>query len=273
MLQLPKCSLFPLLFLALLGCGKAESHSHGPVQQDVQAFTGEYPIDVLCTTGQVAEIARRVGGEYLRVTALMDHDVDPHLFKPRHNHVEQLNSADVIFYSGLHLEGRLSDLLVRRARTSPTYAVTEGLQTRSDKRLREPPEFEGMYDPHVWHDVSLWADCVHDVADMLGKLDPKHAADYDKQAHQYMDELSALHQYCKDEIAKIPAESRVLVTAHDAFGYFGKAYGLEVIGLKGISSEEEKDLAHQEEVQKMTSESMYKDQWKNQINSRRTPKY
>jgi len=243
-----------LASLVLSGCNQSESHTHGSTHQEIKAFAGEYPIDVLCTTGQVAEMVRRIGGEHLEVTVLMDHDVDPHLFKPRHAHVEKLNNAEAIFYSGLHLEGRMADLFVQRARTKPTYAVTEGLLTRNDKRLREPPEFKGMYDPHVWHDVALWSDCVHDVADVLEKLDPPHASEYHRNAHEYMTELAGLHQYCQDAIAKIPEQSRVLVTAHDAFGYFGKAYGIEVFGLKGISSEEEKDLQHQEEIQKMLIE-------------------
>lgn len=246
-----KLCLHSLLLLVIAGCNQGESHTHGNAQHAEGTFAGEYPIDVLCTTGPVAEIVTRVGGEHVEVTTLMSHDVDPHLYKPLFADVEKLNQAEAIFYSGLHLEGRMADLFVQRARTKPTYAVTEGIQMRGDKRLREPPEFEGMFDPHVWHDVALWADCVHDVADIMAKLDPKHAAEYDKNAHEYMDELAALHQFCKDEIAKIPAESRVMVTAHDAFGYFGDAYGIEVFGLKGISSEEEKDLVHQEEVQKM----------------------
>ena len=121
----------------------------------------------------------------------------------------------------------------------------------ADKRLREPPEFEGMFDPHVWHDVELWTDCVHDVAAMLGKFDPEHAQQYDENAHIYMDELQELHKFCADEVNKIPSERRILVTAHDAFGYFGKAYGLEVRGLKGISSEDEIDLIDQEDIQKL----------------------
>ncbi len=254
MYHLPKASLFVLLLLLFSGCSKADPHAHGPATQQIKAFSGEYPIDVLCTTGQVAEMVRRIGGKHLEVTALMDHSVDPHLFKPLFNDVEKLSNADIIFYNGLHLEGRMADMFVQRARTKPTYAVTEGLVSRKDKRLREPPEFEGMYDPHVWHDVSLWSDCVHDVADVLAKLDPPHAEEYDKNAHVYMDELASLHQHCQDKIAEIPEENRVLVTAHDAFGYFGKAYDIEVMGLKGISSDEEIDLAHQEKVQKMLIE-------------------
>lgn len=243
------CLLLPAI--CSVGCNEAASHSHttGPVA--TQTFAGDYPIEVLCTTGQVAELVSRVGGENVNATALMSHEVDPHLYKPLFADIEKLDKADAIFYSGLHLEGRMADLFVQRARTKPTYAVTEGLVARDDKRLREPPEFAGMHDPHVWHDVSLWSDCVHDVAETMAKLDPQHAADYDKNAHAYMDELAELHQYCLDEVAKIPEQSRVLVTAHDAFGYFGQAYGIEVFGLKGISSEEEKDLQHQEEVQQM----------------------
>ncbi len=233
------------------GCGQTTSHSHEVSQRTSDTFSGEYPIKVLCTTGFVAEILQRVGGKHVEVTALMSYDVDPHLYKPRISDVDKLAKADAIFYSGLHLEGRMADLFVQYARKKPTYAVTEGIAARDDKRLREPPEFEGMHDPHVWHDVSLWSECAHDVAEMLGKLDPEHTADYDENAHAYMDELAELHEYCKTEVAKIPEDSRVLVTAHDAFGYFGQAYGIEVYGLKGISSEEEKDLEHQEEVQKM----------------------
>ncbi len=251
MFNFARISVILLLLIVQLGCGGGDSHPHGSQERGVQIFSGEYPMKVLCTTGQVAEILQRVGGEHVEVTTLMEHDVDPHLFKPRHEHVEPLDSADVIFYSGLHLEGRMADLFVQRARTKPTYAVTEGLVARDDSRLREPPEFEGMHDPHVWHDVSLWSDCAHDVAEMLSKLDPPHAADYDASAHAYMEELADLHQHCKDEIASIPAERRVMVTAHDAFGYFGKAYDIEVFGLKGISTDSEKDLAHQEEVQAM----------------------
>ena len=250
-------TLFSLLSLAILllpACNKADRHSHESTPQKTTVYSGEYPIDVLCTTGQVAEMAQRIGGEHLKVSALMDHGTDPHMYKPLAADVNRLTQADIIFYNGLHLEGRMADLFVQRARKSPTYAVTEGLVARKDKRLREPPEFEGMYDPHVWHDVAMWSDCVHDVADVLGKLDPPHAEEYDKNAHEYMAELVELHQHCQDAIATIPEENRVLVTAHDAFGYFGKAYGIEVLGLKGISSEDEIDLTHQEKVQKMLIE-------------------
>jgi manganese/zinc/iron transport system substrate-binding protein len=244
-----------LLLTSIMGCGNsADSHIHDAGAKSSQVFAGEYPILVVCTTGQVAEMVVRVGGEHVKVETMMGPGVDPHLFRPVNSDVENLRQANAIFYNGLHLEGRMSDLFVKMARRKATFAVTEGLQERKDKRLREPPEFEGMYDPHVWHDVALWSECVRDVAENLATYDPPNAETYRKNMEAYVSELAELHQFCTDEIAKIPAERRVLVTAHDAFGYFGNAYGLEVFGLKGVSTEEEKDLAHQETIQKMIIE-------------------
>ena len=260
-MKIPKKRPTPISVLLLLlavsaGCSQAESHSHSTAESEANSsvFAGEYPIKIVCTTGQVAEMVSRIGGEHVHVDALMGAGVDPHLFRPRSTHVKQLENADAIFFNGLHLEGRMSDLFVQMARTRPAYAVTEGLQARGDKRLREPPEFAGMYDPHVWHDVALWADCVNDMAKVLSKFDPKNADEFIQNAKIYVDELAELDSFCRAEIAKIPEGRRVLVTAHDAFGYFGKAYGLEVFGLKGISTEEEKDLEHQEVIQNMLIE-------------------
>ena len=111
-----------------------------------------------------------------------------------------------------------------------------------------------MYDPHVWHDVGLWSDCVRDMSEKLAQIDPSHADDYQKNASAYIKELKELDDFCKSQIATIPKDRRVLVTAHDAFGYFGAAYDLEVHGLKGISTEEEKDISHQEQIQAMIIE-------------------
>jgi manganese/zinc/iron transport system substrate-binding protein len=252
--MLPCKALLPLVALAIvLGCSPAESHTHTS-QSPSHVFDGKHPIKITTTIGQVAEMLRRVGGEHVAVEALMGPGIDPHLFTPVASDVRRLSGADAIFYNGLHLEGRMSDLFVQMARSKATFAVTEGLQSRKDKRLREPPEFEGLYDPHVWHDPVLWADCVTDVANALAEFDAVHADDYRKNAEAYRAELAELDTFCRDELAKIPKERRVLVTAHDAFGYFGAAYDIEVVGLKGISTEEEKDLARQEEIRRMLVE-------------------
>ena len=251
----PLKSFLPLFVLAIaLGCAPAESHTHAPGESPTHTFKGKHPIKVVATIGQVAEMVSRVGGEHVEVEAIMGPGVDPHLYSPVASDVRRLGDADAIFYNGLHLEGRMADLFVKMARSKATFAVTEGLQTRNDKRLREPPEFEGLYDPHVWHDPQLWADCVSDVATMLAEFDPAHADDYQKNAEVYRQELAELDKESREALASIPKDRRVLVTAHDAFGYFGKSYDLEVFGLKGISTEEEKDLKHQEAIQKMLIE-------------------
>lgn len=245
-----------LITLSLIMCGCSSSHDdHQPAASTKsRVYSGNHPIKIVATTGQVAELASQIGGEYVEVDALMGPGVDPHLYRPIASDIKKLDEADAIFYNGLHLEGRMTEIFEQLAKRKTTFAVTSGLVARKDKRLRQPPEFADAYDPHVWHDVSMWSDCVNDVAEELAKFDPPHADYYRENAKKYRAELADLDRYCKEEISKIPADQRLLVTAHDAFGYFGKAYGLEVMALKGISTDEEIDLAHQEEVQKILVE-------------------
>jgi manganese/zinc/iron transport system substrate-binding protein len=236
------------------GCQDAADHGHADAEPRGHEFQGEYPIRVVCTTGQVAEMIVRIGGDHVAVDGLMGPGVDPHLYSPVPSDVRKLSAADAIFYNGLHLEGKMANLFVQMARKKATYAVTEGLETRKDERLREPPDFGGLYDPHVWHDPTLWADCVTDAVAMLSEFDPKNASDYQANGEAYRAELAELDKVCREELAAIPVERRILITAHDAFGYFGIAYDLEVHGLKGVSTEEEKDLGHQEEILDMIIE-------------------
>jgi manganese/zinc/iron transport system substrate-binding protein len=136
----------------------------------------------------------------------------------------------------LRLEARLADMLAQMARRRAVVAVTAGLEASGDKRLRRPPEFEGQYDPHVWHDAALWADCVAYAAEQLAAFAPQHAADYRRNADAYIQKIMALHETSRRRLAEIPKPQRMLVTAHDAFGYFGQAYDVEVHGLQGIST-------------------------------------
>lgn len=192
---------------------------------------------IVTTTGMVADIVRQVVGSHGTVASLMEAGVDPHLFKPTRGHVKQLNDADVVFYSGLLLEGRMSETFEQLSRSGkPVFVVTEKIDEAS---LRTPPEFEGHHDPHVWMDVNLWSQCVGHVAESLAKFDPPHADDYHKNAAAYRAELTKLDEYVKKSIATIPEPQRVLVTAHDAFGYFSKAYGIEVKSVQGVSTESE----------------------------------
>ena len=235
--------ILPLLLLlvgcGLAGCGgpSAESHRNSSAEGErapARAFSGQYPIDVICTTGMVADLVRNVGGRHVHVGHLMGEGVDPHLYKASPGDISKLNAADVIFYSGLHLEGKMGDVFVRMARKKPTFAVTEPIP---ESRILEVAG--GLHDPHLWFDVSLWSEAAGVVRDALAEYDPPHAADYTTAAEAYREELAKLHEECKRRIAAIPRERRVLVTAHDAFQYFGRAYDIEVRAIQGISTESE----------------------------------
>jgi ABC-type metal ion transport system, periplasmic component/surface adhesin len=193
----------------------------------------------VATTGMIADAVRAVGGELVEVHGLMGPGVDPHLYKASQGDVRRMAAADVIFYNGLMLEGRLSDLLARMARQKPTVAVSEYVP---QELLIEAAQFEGHYDPHIWFDLSLWKLAVERIRDGLIEVDPVNQQAYQQNAAAYMQELDRLDGYIRERLAEIPPAQRVLVTAHDAFGYFGLAYGIEVVGLQGISTDSEVGL-------------------------------
>ena len=195
------------------------------------------PLNIVATTGMVADITREIVGEHGEVRALMGEGVDPHLYKPTAADAKAILSADIIFYSGLMLEGRMSDTFFKAARMGKVvFPVTELID---EEFLLEPPEFMGHWDPHVWMDVSAWSRAVNAVAVALCEQDPAHRGTYLANAKEYTEQLTHLHEYAVDAIASIPKERRVLITAHDAFNYFGRAYGIEVIGIQGLSTESE----------------------------------
>lgn len=200
-------------------------------------------VQVVCTTGPVAELARHVGGEHVRVVALMGPGVDPHLYQALPADMAQLNTADLVLYNGMHLEGRMADLLRQLGRRRPVFAVTDILRERHRDRLQRLPGTEEEFDPHVWFDVALWSHCADFVAERLAEVDPANAATYHRNAARYQAELHELDAWCRERIATIPEQQRLLVTAHDAFSYFGAAYDIEVRGLQGVSTMDEADLA------------------------------
>jgi manganese/zinc/iron transport system substrate-binding protein len=202
-----------------------------------QIHRGGYPFRIVTTCGMVTDIVAHVAGDKATVTGLLGEGVDPHLYKPKRTDTQALMDADVIFYSGLMLEGRMTDTFARVSRTGkPVFAVTEGID---ESYLREPPQFAGHWDPHVWMDVSAWSECVAFVARSLAEYDPRHADDYRQSAEQYRADLRKLDDYVRRVIASIPEPQRVLITAHDAFGYFARAYGIEVRAPQGITTESE----------------------------------
>ena len=190
-------------------------------------------LDVVCTTGMVADLVRNIGGDRVAVEGLMGPGVDPHYYKASQGDIKKLTRADLICFNGLFLEGKMEDIFGRMGRKKKVVPVSWDIP---EERLRRPPEFEGNYDPHIWFDVSLWQRTIDVVASALVALDPAGAAPYRKNAAAYRARLDTLHQWVLQQVDQIPPAQRVLVTAHDAFGYFGQAYGMEVVGLQGIST-------------------------------------
>lgn len=190
-------------------------------------------IEVVTTTNFITDMAEEIGGDRVEVTGLMGPGVDPHLFKASASDVSTLRNADVIFYGGLELEGRMGDLLEELEKTTTTVAVTEAMP---EEELRQPTEFEGKFDPHVWFDVPLWSSAVDVIADTYAEVDPEHAEEYRERADTYEAELEGLDVEVRETLAGIPEDQRVLVTSHDAFGYFGEEYGFEVAPIQGTST-------------------------------------
>jgi manganese/zinc/iron transport system substrate-binding protein len=218
-----------LITVAAVGCGGCKKSSGELPRYD---FPDGVPVRVLATTGMIADATQAIGGERVQVDCLMGPGVDPHLFVPRPDHLTRIQQAHLVLYNGLHLEGKMTDVFAERAKTQWTVGVAEGLPD-----LRQAEEgFEGTHDPHVWFDVRLWMKVVEKIRDSLIEIDPLHADVYRTNAAQYLDRLAALDSEVREKIARVPTERRVLITAHDAFGYFGRAYGFEGKGLQGVST-------------------------------------
>lgn len=196
------------------------------------------PPSVVCTTGMIADAARAIAGEHARVVGLMGEGVDPHLYKATPGDVAQLSAAALVLSNGLHLEGRLGQTLER---LDAVRCVPVG-EAIDPALLRAPPDFAGHPDPHVWFDVSMWSQAIGALGEALAQTDPAHADDFRRRTREYQDQLALLHTQTVAAMATIPPDRRVLITAHDAFGYFGRAYGLEVHAIQGISTESEASL-------------------------------
>ena len=195
-------------------------------------------MDVVCTTGMVGDLVRQVGGDRVKVTTLMIEGVDPHLFKPTRDDVARILKADLVFYSGLHLEGRMEETFEKlsskgKSITPVTSEIPEALLLKEG----------AVVDPHVWMNPALWASCTKTVSDSLGKKDPEGAAIYAANATRYATQLQSLETTLRSLIATIPDDQRVLITAHDAFQYFAKATGLTVMSIQGLSSSSEAGVA------------------------------
>ena len=197
-------------------------------------------LNVVTTIGMIADTAENIGGAHVNVTALMGPGVDPHLYKASEGDVSRLSRADLILYNGLHLEAKMGEVLERLDGRIRTVAVAEVID---ETELKPSGVYENAFDPHVWFDVKLWAAVTEAVKLALIEADPSNAAAYESNHAVYAAKLEELDEYVSGKAASVPEAQRILVTAHDAFSYFGRAYGFAVRGLQGISTVSEAGIA------------------------------
>lgn len=202
------------------------------------------PLNVITTTGMIYDAVINIGKDKIQAQAIMGPGVDPHLYKATQGDLQSLQEADLILYNGLHLEGKMGEIFEKIAKIKNVKAVSQNI---SQDLFRESETYKGTYDPHIWFDVSLWSQTLETITTTLCELDSINTSFYQNNAQSYRAQLDSLHLAVKTEINSIPQEQRLLITAHDAFGYFGDAYGIEVNGLQGISTLSEpglKDIAN-----------------------------
>jgi manganese/zinc/iron transport system substrate-binding protein len=215
-------AMISLLSMFMLGCD-SKAASENP----------DGKLKIVTTTGMIKDAVEHVVGDKAEVVALMGPGVDPHLYKATQGDLQKLTDADIIFYNGLHLEGKMGEVFEKLGKTKPVIAVASKIK---EDQLRTIPGFQGTHDPHVWFNVKLWENAVVAVLDYMRAHDQANASEYEANAKAYMVRLDSLHEAVKTSIQQIPKDQRVLITAHDAFGYFGDAYAIEVRGLQGIST-------------------------------------
>lgn len=215
------------LILFTVACNKSDNTS-----------SGSSKMQIVTTTGMIKDAVKNVVKDKANVVALMGAGVDPHLYKATQNDLTLLSNADIIFYNGLFLEGKMEDILEKLSQRKHVFAVSDGIDPSLFLPLSNKTGSNGKhaYDPHIWFDVSLWSKTVAQVSRHMQETDPENAAFYQTNAQEYIQKLDTLHQEVMQQIATIPKEQRLLITSHDAFNYFGRAYNIEVKGLQGIST-------------------------------------
>lgn len=205
-------------------------------------------LNVVTTTTMITDLVKNIGGDSVNVQGLMGAGVDPHLYKASEGDVSKLVNADVIFYNGLHLEGKLVEVFEKMGSATKTpIALADELDKTT---LIGSDYFASNYDPHVWFDIDYFKQFAAKVSIVLSEKDPDNASIYESNKMKYVLQLDQLQTEIKSKIESLSREKRILVTAHDAFNYFGKAYGFEVVGLQGLSTATEAGV---QDVQKLAT--------------------
>lgn len=197
-------------------------------------------LNIVTTTGMITDIAENIAGDHAQVDGLMGAGIDPHLYVASESDVTLLQEANIIFHNGLFLEAQMETIFEQLAERKTVVAVASMVD---ESELLPWEAYEDAFDPHIWFDVTLWMRAAETVRDTLVEVDPDHAADYEANATAYLETLTSLDAYVREQAERVPAEQRILVTAHDAFHYFGRAYGFDVRGLQGISTASEAGTA------------------------------
>jgi manganese/zinc/iron transport system substrate-binding protein len=204
--------------------------------------TGEDSVSIVTTSTMITDLAKvlTTGNDKMKVTGIMGAGIDPHLYKPTAGDAELMQNADLIVYNGLHFEGQMGELFKQmKDQGIPTVSLADKMENFPGVTFIETTEFGGNYDPHMWFDINIWKSATIVMKDALVELDPDNKSLYEDNTEKYLQELDDLASYVNKKINELPLESRVLITAHDAFNYFGRMYDFDVRGVQGISTESE----------------------------------
>lgn len=221
-----------LIMVSMLGCSN---------RSDTDSADSKEKLNIVTTTTMLADLAQELGGDKVNVSGLMGPGIDPHLYQASAGDVTKMQEADVVVYNGVHLEGKMGEIFASLDdQGSRTICAEDGLDT---SQLLEDENDSSIHDPHIWFDVNNWIEVAKYTADKLSEYDPENADIYSANLEKYQTELEELNEFIKSRIDEVPEKQRVLVTAHDAFRYFGRAYDFEVMGLQGISTDAEAGTA------------------------------
>lgn len=232
---------FAVLLCTLVGCQQTNTAN------EKQGF------QIVATTSMLADLVTQLAGDKVDVEGLMGPGVDPHLYKATEGDVIRMSQADLIVYNGLHLEGKMTEVFEQmEKRGIKTFAAAQAAVPEASRLASQT--YTGNYDPHVWFDVSLWQQVAEQVHTLLKTMDPENSAYYDERAADYLAQLVTLDQEVREKAESIPVGQRVLITSHDAFGYFGNAYGFEVRALQGLSTATEAGTADVQELARFVAE-------------------
>jgi manganese/zinc/iron transport system substrate-binding protein len=236
--------------VALLGAlvGAGFLGACAPAEETVD----EGRVNIVTTIGMITDLTERIGGDRVRVTGLMGPGIDPHLYRASAGDVRTLSSADLIFYGGLHLEAAMAEVLEEMNGRIRTKAVTDDIPRGL---LLDSPQYQGQYDPHVWFDVTLWTHAAQTIAATLIEVDPDGEPIYRANAEALVAELAELDAWVRERVSELPEPRRILVTAHDAFNYFGRAYGFRVEGILGLSTATEAGTGDVQRIVQMVLET------------------